>query len=348
MNFGLLFEFGNVNRPQQLSYHELYRDHIELARDAEEMGYDEIWIPEHHFVPDYCSSNLTVVAAIAATTNRIRVGTYVLLAPLHDPISVAEAAATIDVISNGRLELGLGQGYRLGEFKGFDVKRSERGSRLEEAAEIIRRAFGEEDLSFDGRYYRVHDVTLFPKTVQKPHPPMWLGARSRKAIERAARLGYHLASDGNPEHIRTYYDALGAAGRAPQDYRVALLRFGFIASSREKAWDDAESGAHYMMNRYARWISQAHDLADDPGEPTEQALPPIGELRKLNTQQLFGAGLLIGTPDDVIGTLENDAWSARFTHLVFDMALPGINADKQRTAMRLFADEVIPHFRRKT
>jgi len=139
---------------------------------------------------------IPLAAAIAARTKKIRIGTFVLLMPLHNPLHVAEDAATIDVLSNGRFDLGLGQGYVAREFTAFNVPREERSRRLREGVEIVRRAFTEENFSFEGRCYTVRDVTLYPRPVQQPHPPIWIGARSRPATERAARNGYHLAGFG--------------------------------------------------------------------------------------------------------------------------------------------------------
>src|SRR5215469_14771018 len=167
--------FRNSSR-NELSYSDLYRRHIDLCVEAEDLGFDTIWLTEHHFVEDgYSPSMLPIAAAIAARTKRIRIGTFVLLMPLHHPLHVAEDAATIDVLSNGRLDLGLGQGYVPREFAGFNVPRDERSRRLREGVEIVRRAFTEEQFTFEGKCYTVRDVSLYPKPVQQPHPPIYFG-----------------------------------------------------------------------------------------------------------------------------------------------------------------------------
>jgi alkanesulfonate monooxygenase SsuD/methylene tetrahydromethanopterin reductase-like flavin-dependent oxidoreductase (luciferase family) len=187
MNFGLLISFRNSSK-NELSYSELYRKHIDLAVEAEDLGYDTIWLTEHHFVEDgYSPSMLPLAAAIATRTKKIRIGTFVLLMPLHHPLHVAENAATVDAISNGRFDLGLGQGYRPQEFTGFNIPREERSRRLREGVEIVRRAFTEDNFSFEGQHFTVRDVTLYPKPVQKPHPPIWIGARSLGDRTRGAQ-----------------------------------------------------------------------------------------------------------------------------------------------------------------
>jgi alkanesulfonate monooxygenase SsuD/methylene tetrahydromethanopterin reductase-like flavin-dependent oxidoreductase (luciferase family) len=343
MKFGPLFPFRNPPA-KAVPWSQLYRDHIQLAVDAEELGYDHVWLTEHHFVDDgYSPSLLPIGAAIAARTRRIRIGTFVLLLPLHDPLRVAEDAATVDIISDGRLDLGLGQGYRVGEFVGFGVSRKERGPRLEEGAELIRRAWTEDGLTFHGRFSRVTDVTLVPKPVQKPHPPLWIAARGPKSIDRAARLGWHLAGTGGADQQQTYDEALRRHGRRPEDHEIVQFRTVFVAETAEKAWDAAEEGAHHMWSRYGKWFAEAHDLPGDENFGAE--LPPIGKLRHAETAALFGEPLIIGTPQDAIRMIEDYQKRTRVTHLCMAMILPGVEPEKIRTSLKLFAKEVIPHFR---
>jgi probable F420-dependent oxidoreductase len=338
VNFGLMISFRNSSR-NELSYSELYRKHLDLAAEAEQMGFDTIWLTEHHFVEDgYSPSLLPLAAAIASRTRKIRIGTFVLLMPLHNPLHVAEDAATVDVLSNGRLDLGLGQGYIPREFTGYNIPREERSRRLREGVEIVRRAFTEDRVTFEGKCYTVRDVTLYPKPVQKPHPPIWIGARSRPATERAARNGYHLAGTG-AHQAEIYRQALRAAGRNPDEFNISQLRFGFIAAKKEKAWDECEHALHYLMTRYGQWIAEANDI---PGDENFTKVPPVGQLRKAETATFE---LMVGTPDDAIAQLE--AMEHYCTHFAFGLALPGIDPRKVRASMKLFAEKVIPHFRRK-
>ncbi|HXZ87111.1 MAG TPA: LLM class flavin-dependent oxidoreductase [Candidatus Binataceae bacterium] len=341
MNFGLLMSFRNSSR-NELSYSELYRKHIDLCVEAEDLGFDTIWLTEHHFVDDgYSPSMIPLAAAIASRTKKIRIGTFVLLMPLHNPLHVAEDAATVDVLSNGRFDLGLGQGYVPREFSGFNVPREERSRRLREGVEVVRRAFTEENFTFEGRCYTVRDATLYPRPVQQPHPPIWIGARSRPATERAARNGYHLAGTGEHQ-AEIYRAALRAAGRNPAEFNIAQLRFGFIAAKKEKAWDECEFGLQYLLTRYGQWIAEASDV---PGDESFAKVPPVGELRKAAESSSF-LDLLVGTPDDAVKQIE--AMESYSTHLALGLALPGIDPKKIRGSMKLFADKVIPHFRKKS
>jgi probable F420-dependent oxidoreductase len=338
VNFGLLMSFRNSSR-NELSYSELYRRHVDLCVEAEELGFDTIWLTEHHFVEDgYSPSMIPLAAAIASRTRRIRIGTFVLLMPLHNPLHVAEDAATVDVLSNGRFDLGLGQGYVPREFAGFNVPREERSRRLREGVEIVRRLFTEDNVTFEGKSYAVRDATLYPKPVQRPHPPIWIGARSRKATERAGRNGYHLAGVGE-QQAQIYRDALRAAGHNPDQFNIAQLCFAYIASKKDKAWDESEFALHHLLTFYGRWIAEANDV---PGDENAARIPPVGELRN-SGGPLFQP--LIGTPDEAISRIES--MEPYTTHLALGLALPGIEPKKIRGSMKLFAEKVIPHFRRR-
>ncbi len=345
MNFGLMFPFRNSSS-SQMAFPELYRKHFDLTVKAEELGYDTIWLTEHHFVEDgYSSSLLPIAAAIAARTKKVRIGTFVLLLPLHNSLRVAEDAATVDIISNGRLDLGLGQGYRVDEFVSFNIPRKERGTRLEEGTEVIRRAWTEKNWSFEGRFNKLTNISVLPNVVQRPHPPIWLAARGPKSTARAARNGYHLMGTGGVDQQQMYDAALQEYGRRPEDYQIAQFRAVFVAAKREKAWDDAEAGVHHMLACYGKWFTEAHDLPGDTAYGVD--IPPIGKLRTSDTARLFGEPLIIGTPDDAIQMIEDYQQRTRFTHLVMAMPLPGVEPRKIQKSMELFAQEVIPYFRRK-
>jgi probable F420-dependent oxidoreductase len=339
VNFGLLFSFRNSSRGE-LSYSELYRKHVDLAVEAEDMGFDTIWLTEHHFVDDgYTPSMVPLAAAIAARTKKIRIGTFVLLMPLHHPLHVAEDAATIDALSNGRFDLGLGQGYVPSEFRGFDIPREQRSRRLREGVEIVKGLFTEKNFTYEGKHYTVRDASLYPRPTQEPHPPIWIGARTRAATERAARNGYHLAGTGAAQ-AEIYRQELRAAGRNPDDFHIAQLRFGFIGTKREKAWDDCEFGLQYLLTRYGGWLAEASDVR---GDENYRNVPAVGELREQAAHGEFD--LIVGTPDDAIAQIEPlEAYS---THLAFGMELPGVEPKKIRKSMKLFAEQVIPHFRRR-
>ncbi|MGH7858532.1 MAG: LLM class flavin-dependent oxidoreductase [Candidatus Binatia bacterium] len=337
MNIGLLFSFRNPPKWRK-PFAEVYAEQLAQIRLAEELGYDSVWLTEHHFAEDgYSPSLLPIAAAIAATTRRVRIGTFLLLLPLHDALRVAEDAATVDVISNGRLDLGVGQGYVPAEFEGYGIPRTERPSRLREGIEILRGAWTQDPFSFEGKHYRLKDVRLMPKAVQQPHPPLWVGAGGEKAIDRAARLGCHFLGIGDTS---VYDAALRRHGRDPSDHHSAQLVWVHLGPTREQAWDEAEAHVHWMLRCYGRWINDAGEI---PGREVFLNPPAPRELRSTSTPLLFTP--VIGTAEEVRRGLEEFMGRTRTTHLVLGMHLPGIDPRLSRRSMEEFASEVMPKLR---
>jgi alkanesulfonate monooxygenase SsuD/methylene tetrahydromethanopterin reductase-like flavin-dependent oxidoreductase (luciferase family) len=178
-----------------LSFRELYHQSLAQVQAAEQLGFDSIWLTEHHFTDDgYLPALMPAAAAIAARTTRVTIGTYVLLAPFYHPLKLAEDAAFVDVVSGGRLRLGLGLGYRAEEFEGFGVPRAQRLGRTLETIEILKRAWTGERFSFDGKYFKFRDARVLPRPVSQPHPELLWGAGAAKSIRRAAQLDLSFAS----------------------------------------------------------------------------------------------------------------------------------------------------------
>jgi alkanesulfonate monooxygenase SsuD/methylene tetrahydromethanopterin reductase-like flavin-dependent oxidoreductase (luciferase family) len=348
MDFGLLMAFRNP-RQWQRPIDQIYREHLEQAVLAEELGFDHIWITEHHFMDDeWTPSLLPLLAAIAARTSRIRIGTFIMILPFHNPIRVAEDASTVDIISGGRFDLGVGPGgVAAHEYETFGIPLKQRRPRTFEGLEIIRRCFTEDCFSFKGRFHQLADVRMTPKPIQKPHPPLWVAAVGEKALCETAAAGYHLAGSGTPAHQQTYDEALHRAGRNPADYQIAQLRMIHLSETRDKAWDEVENQLHYTLNWYFAGIADASDkyetLARDFKVP---ALPPPRELRNVKNVGFF-VPAIVGTPDDAVRALDDYFKETRVTHMSFWMHLPGMDPRHTARSMELFAHEVIPHFRGK-
>ncbi|MBV8089021.1 MAG: LLM class flavin-dependent oxidoreductase, partial [Alphaproteobacteria bacterium] len=174
------------SRPQPLQ--DLYRDHLEEAVLAEELGFDNVWASEHHFSPDaWNPAPITFLAALAARTARVRVGTYVLLLPLHNPVRVAEDIAVLDNISNGRVDLPVGVGSAPEEFRTFGVPFNERLGRTFEALRIIERCFAGDEFSHKGKYYNFPNAHMTTTPVQKPGPPIWVASMGDQSVAWTAR-----------------------------------------------------------------------------------------------------------------------------------------------------------------
>src|SRR5919198_5106856 len=182
---GAIMQVGLSPLQGQVSFEATLRE----CERADVAGFDSIWLGEHHNNPILHPAPLIGLAAVASRTRKIALGTGVLLLPLYHPVMVAEEAAMVDVISGGRLILGVGAGYAPEEFAAFGYSIKERGSRLEESASLLQRLWTEENVSHRGRHYQVDNATVAPRPVQRPRPSIWFGAWAEPAIRRASRLG---------------------------------------------------------------------------------------------------------------------------------------------------------------
>ncbi|MFQ5874153.1 MAG: LLM class flavin-dependent oxidoreductase, partial [Dehalococcoidia bacterium] len=248
MKFGLMYlfsDFGHI--PQE----RVFQEFLEEMEYAEELGFDSIWIPEHHFsVYGMLGDTLTLAAAIAQRTKRIKIGTAVVLLPFNHPARVAEQAALVDVLSGGRLLLGVGRAYQPSEFEGFGVSPADSRAMFLESQEILQKVFTEENVTYEGRFWRLNNVTLFPKPVQKPHPPIYWAAVSPATYELAGRMGYSILRaprftrlDLVEEQWQVYCQAIRAGGGDPGQMDQPMLMQTYVAESEEEAVRYAEPHA---------------------------------------------------------------------------------------------------------
>jgi alkanesulfonate monooxygenase SsuD/methylene tetrahydromethanopterin reductase-like flavin-dependent oxidoreductase (luciferase family) len=312
---------------------DFWRDLVRFTGEAEELGYDAVWIGEHHFTDDaFGGSPLQIAAAIAVATTRIAIGTYVLLLPFHHPLRVAEEAAAVDLLSDGRLELGLGLGYRDLEMKAYDVPRATRVKALNEGVALIKQAWGEGEIEVAGREPgEVYSVT--PKPIQRPHPPLWYSVRSETAARRSARHGAHAHLLGGRSILRYYLDEVRSAGGDPAAMRFSVYRPFFItedpAGDRQR-W--AEHFSHFGR-RHGTWVGGNQDTSYDS---------EIG--RKWSEDALTGMNYLFGTPDEALEGLKQYYLRKPFTDYIAPVAPPW-DMSAVRRSYELMARDVIPRFR---
>src|SRR5262244_2611039 len=166
INFGT---FLLMQSPSARSSQEIYARGLEIAQASETLGFDNVWLAEHHFSTyGYLSRPAQLATYIAARTTRIRVGTAVIVVPLHHPLVIAEEIATLDLLAGGRVDIGLGRGYQHYEFERFGRER------WEESIDIILRSFEGRPFSYEGKFFRMPETSVFPQPVQRPHPPLWV------------------------------------------------------------------------------------------------------------------------------------------------------------------------------
>ena len=197
MKFGLFGGISSSGGAEVSGYLASYEGYIQAVIDAETLGFHSNFVVEHHFTGmGQVSTSLSLLTYLAARTSRIRLGTAVVVLPWHNPVLIAEQAATLDLLSHGRFDFGVGKGYRFSEFEGFQIPIEEAAERFEEAMTVIRAAWTTEGrFSHQGKRWTFKDIVVEPATTQKPHPPFWMAAGRPESLQAAARDGYNLLLD---------------------------------------------------------------------------------------------------------------------------------------------------------
>jgi probable F420-dependent oxidoreductase len=331
--FGLYAAIGDPPRGQRLQ--QCIDEVCAEAQLAEQVGFNAILVGEHHQHRDgFLSSPLIVSTAVAARTQKIRIGTGILLLPLYHPVHVAEDAATLDIVSKGRLILGVGMGYQAGDFEAFGVPLSQRVSRLEEGIEIIRGCWTQEQFSYDGRRFRLRDVAIYPKPVQRPHPPIWVGAMADDSIRRAARYGdAWLTGMTQPmqnilRHTQLYQTYAAEWQRPPH---VILMRDAWVAETRQRA--EEEYGPEVLTAYRYYWKSASLSFRDNRSEA------------EFTLQNMAADRLILGAPDEVVEQLQRWIAATHAEMVIFRLRQAhsgGPAHDKILRAIRLFGEKVLP------
>ena len=326
---------GDVVTEAVLGYHE-YGDYVQLA---EKLGYSHVWLVEHHFTGfAQLSATLNYISYLAGRTSTIRLGTAVTVVPWHNPILLAEQVATIDQLSKGRFDFGVGKGYRFTEFHGFNVAPETLGPIYEECLELIKRSFTETDRwSYKSDRYQFNDIIVEPPVVQKPYPPIWQGAASLDSIRKAARDGYKLLLDQHStvesiaEKIAVYGEELAKIGKPFDPYAIGVTRGLMVAN------DDRER--EYKHHYRSRFITETQTLTKDPRMQDKGFKP--GPLPSGSPRDMSEKAAIVGNSQEMIdrvGRLHDVGVSQILMH---DLTP---NRQALDDALRQFAEDVMPHF----
>jgi probable F420-dependent oxidoreductase len=329
--FGVWYDFRNPPRWHR-PYAELYRETLDQIVWAEAAGFESVQVSEHHVTDEgYLPSLFAALAAIAVRTTTIRLGTAVLLAPFHHPLRFAEDGSFVDQLSGGRLELGVGLGYRRDEFRALGVSRQERGSRTEELVEVARLAWTGERFSYEGRHWSFEDVVVTPAPFRPGGPPLWLGGASEAAARRAGRLGCHFMPDAYMpvENYAVYRAALAETGHDPAAFQTAINPTIYVSEDPERGWAEVKDHLLYQYNRYREWYAAGGDT------PAAMLTDP---------EELPRDRYLIGTPADVIAGIEKLHARHGFDRLFFWARPPGLPLEASQRSLELFAEHVLPYF----
>jgi alkanesulfonate monooxygenase SsuD/methylene tetrahydromethanopterin reductase-like flavin-dependent oxidoreductase (luciferase family) len=321
---------------------EFYQKMFAQMEEMDRLGYDHIWVTEHHFAMygGTLPHPPTFLSAVARTTKRIRLGIAISVLPLHNPIDVAEAYAMVDVISNGRLDLGVGKGSEAHEYRRFGVNQQESTRRLYESVNVIRQAWSDQPVDFKGEFFCYQNVPVFPKPVQRPHPPIWVGcARSEESFRWAGENGYHLMTlpylyrepGVLPGFVRSYRSGLAKAGHDFTRTEVLGKFHIYVSSSLDKAIEEA---APYLAN-----YTDVHRSADP--ERKEKGLLVARDARV----QLTEGFVIAGDPERCIDSIHKWREHAGLTAISGTFHFGGMPQEMALKNIRLFAERVMPEFK---
>jgi alkanesulfonate monooxygenase SsuD/methylene tetrahydromethanopterin reductase-like flavin-dependent oxidoreductase (luciferase family) len=310
-----------------------FNDFIEYLIEAEALGYESAFVVEHHFTGfGQVSATLNLLGWVGAKTSTLRLGTAVIVLPWHNPVLLAEQAATLDLLSGGRLDFGVGKGYRHNEFAGFGIPMEDAAARFEESVDIITKSWtSNERFSFRGRFWQFEDIVVEPPTRQKPHPPFWQGAGHPESIRKVAARGHNLlldqfaSIDETINRFSIYQAAMQAYGFAFSPSQVGVARAFFIA-------DTAEEKAA-AVERRLKAQRQMQTISQRPDGSNTASIMAFSDTREASEESA-----LYGTPDEICRKIElMQAQGVEY------LLLNG--GGTSRDNLRRFAREVMPHFR---
>ena len=331
-------------------------DEVEQMVLSERLGYDSVWLTEHHYA-DYglSSAPSVLLATVAARTERVTLGMAVYVLPFHHPLRLAEETATLDILSRGRLVVGLGRGNRPLEFLGHGVPQDESRSRMEEGVAVLRRAWTDERVTFHGRHWQIDDVPVYPKPITRPHPPLAFAVSSAESIRWAAANGFAIMSSGlfTPldalvRQREAYVAAAREAGLAEDTLAELLGRWivskhVYVAPTDAEARAEAEGPERWYLDAFVRSI-RPDGLRGLSPSVREAATASAARIAELRWEDMIEDRLLIGSPATVRRKVA-ELREAGVGELLCWMSFGGVPPDKARRSMRLFADEVLPAFR---
>lgn len=340
MKFGSGLFSMQSHRNLKKKHNEIYLDTLEQVELSEKCGFDSAWLSEHHFLEDgYCPSPLVMAAAMLARTSTLKVGTSILILPLHDPVRVAEDAAVLDNISDGRFRLGVGIGYREEEFKGFNIPIKQRTSRFEESLNVMKSAWKDKTFTFSGKRFNYVELNVTPKPVQRPGIPLLIGAFEEPAIRRAGRMGIPLMI-GPGRTVRMIKDTLGYYNEEAAKYGIdynkikhVLLRETYIHHDNRKA---RELGERFIINMYKFYFTLGIKIIIR-GQRVKDIYDPLFE-------HLAEDRFIIGDPDYCRNEFTKYREETGIEYFLTRMVFPEATDQMIRESIKTFGEKIISNF----
>ena len=345
------FDYFSVHDvPPWASFDEVQRNTVEQFVASEQMGFDSIWLAEHHVGNYGTAGALSVILAnTAGRTKRIRLGSAVSVLPLNHPIRLAEEYATLDLLSGGRLNFGIGRGYTPIEFAAFGQKMEESRERMEESIEIILKAWSEGEFSYQGKHFNIPEVSIYPKPVQRPHPPIFVASSgnqpgvSQHTFEWAVKNGWGV---------------MFAAGRPNDEVREHRKRMSQLMTEAGHSRDHVETTVACSPVQKHIYVTPSDEEAI---RDNERGVPWFYEL--LGNRRMFGVTIpaaydskpykwylengaaLFGCPERVVDQIAKWREEVKADRLMCWMNCGGLPHDKVMRSIRLFAEKVMPKFK---
>ncbi|XVQ16032.1 LLM class flavin-dependent oxidoreductase [Spirillospora sp. CA-255316] len=334
---------------------EVYDYQIEIVELLEELGFDGVWVAEHHFRDYGTVPNIfTLLSHLAARTERLRLGTGIVVLPLHNPIHVAEEAAMVDLLSGGRLSMGVGRGYQSIEFENFGLDLSEARDRFNESLDMLVGLWTKDDFEYKGRFYETHHpLTLTPKPVQRPHPPLHVAAVSPETVEMYAARGLPILADPAApfkkiaKAAETWHATAAAGGIDTAGVELVASRSVYVAPTLEQAREDqARFEASFDRSR----IFNVRSAPIDPS--TGQAAKGFEFYQdrylkggSVDNEFRWNQLEVIGDPERVVGQIKM-IQDMGFDNLMCDFgSTRELPLEDMKKVLRFFAAEVMPAFR---
>ncbi len=336
MEFGVSYTIGSEpGRPLRQGFAAALAE----IQYAEKLGMTTMMISSQHFEEgDILPSPFVACSFIAAQTKKIRLGPGILLFPLaYNPIHVAEDGAVFDVLSDGRLNFAMGRGFRKEEFAGFGINRKERGARTREGATILRKLWTEDHVSYDGQFWKLNDVSLRPKPLQKPNPPIWISGEWEVAVRLAGEVGDGWFADPKQpmtivrKNAKAFHEEYRKSGRDPKRAQIGIWREFYVSDSDQKAWDEA---GPFMREEFAKYLAWEH-LVDDEGN----IIPPS---RTDLLDDLVKDRFVVGGPERCIEALK-EYQEVGITHFCAHIQFVGLPTELVKKSMRILMEKVAPH-----
>jgi len=338
MQFGLFGSAAAKRGGPEFDSSEGFSDFIEYNVEAEALGLHSTFVVEHHFTGyGQVSATLNLLTWLGARTRRLRLGTAVIVLPWHNPVLLAEQAATLDLLSGGRLDFGIGKGYRHNEFAGFSLPMEESDARFDECLDVILKAWtADEPFSHEGKYWRFDNIVVEPPTAQKPHPPIWMGAGSERSIRRVAQQGYNLllGQYAPPEDvansIAVYKEAVEASGDRFDPMQVGVTRAFFVTDAKAEKEAALERRLQNRMRQLKLATRPDGTVHGGPDRTT-------GDPHTVNVNSA-----IYGNPDEIANRLVT-LKEAGVGYVLINGGGSG-GGMRGRESLRRFAREVMPLF----